>query len=138
MRTCASAAIAAASSVSLAGCVQTPAQSSSARIVVTDRGQLSIGGLRAEARKAGLSVHGEVARRSMIRGKVWGHLHVEAWNGPTLLAWDDASLDRLRKDRLPVQFNAFLPVAANSVQEIRISHVIISDRSRASQDTIHD
>lgn len=124
--------------VVLSGCATTPTPLP-ARILVAPSQQLRISAVRAEARGTSVRVSGRVARRSMVTGPVWGHLHIEAWSAQGLLAWKDARWSQLSRRRLPTSyFGTTLPVAAAQVQEIRISHVTASHRRRPQQESDHD
>lgn len=124
--------------VALSGCATAPALVPS-RILVEPSRQLSISSVRAEDLGTSVRVFGRVARRSMMSGPVWGHLHVEAWGAQGLLAWKDTRWSQLSRRRLPTSyFGTTLPVPASQVQEIRISHVTAAHRRRAQQEPVHD
>lgn len=136
MRSHHSAAFAAASAFAMTGCAEAQLRPSDAAIVVEPSPVLKIDDVVLTEGRSTLLVRGKVTRRTMARGKVWGHLHLEAWDARgRLLTSKDVSLWRVRKDRTPAPFNVTLPVLSKQVQEVRLSHVINSDRSRAAQET---
>lgn len=110
--------------VLLSGCATVPASPSSAKIVVAPSRSLVFSGVRAEARADGLVVRGRVGRRGLMRGPVWGHIHVEAVSGSRTVAWVDTSWSQLARRRLPASFfQARLPDTPNNIDEIRVFHM---------------
>lgn len=108
----------------LAACVTTPSEPSRARLFTTPSKSLVISGLRAERRDGSEVVRGRVARRTMMRGAIWGHLHVEAVSNGTVAAWADTRWSQLSKRRLPTSyFQVRLPATAAPIDEIHVSHV---------------
>lgn len=108
----------------LAACATTPAEPSTARLMVTPSKSLVVTSLRAERRDGFVVVRGRVARRTMMRGAVWGHLHVEAVSNGTVAAWADTRWSQLSKRRLPTSyFQVRLPATAAPIDEIHVSHV---------------
>lgn len=108
----------------LSACATTSAEPSNARLFVTPSKSLRVTSLRAERRDGVLVVRGRVARRSMMTGAVWGHLHVEAVSNGTVAAWADTRWSRLSKRRLPTSyFQVRLPATAAPIDEIHVSHV---------------
>lgn len=125
--------------VTLVGCATMGGRPSDTRIVVLPSKQLRVSSVTAEDRAASIAIRGRVARRSMTRAPVWGHLHVEAWGPQGLVAWKDARWSPLSKRRLPASsFGTTLQVAPAEVVEIRISHVTARHRQRAQQEALHD
>lgn len=123
----------------LGGCATTPSRPVAARVVVLPSKQLRISGVSAEDRAASVLVRGRVARRSMMPGPVWGHLHIEAWGSQGLLTWKDTRWSQLSKRRLPTSFfSTTLRAAPVQVEEIRISHLTASHRRRAPQESKDD
>ena len=123
----------------LTGCATTPSRPVASRVVVLPSKQLRISGVSAEGRVASVLVRGRVARRSMMPGPVWGHLHVEAWGSQGLLAWKDTRWSQLSKRRLPTSFfSTTLRAAPAQVEEIRVSHVTASHRRRSQQESNDD
>ena len=75
-----------------------------------------------------------VARRALLGGPVWGHLHVEAFYGPSLVATADTRWTQLARGRLPASFfQVRLPNTARPIDVIRVSHMYADHRkARAS------
>lgn len=123
----------------LMGCVTTPSRPVAARVVLLPSKQLRISGVSAEERATSVLVRGRVARRSMMPGPVWGHLHVEAWGSQGLLTWKDTRWSQLSKRRLPTSFfSTTLAAAPSQIQEIRVSHVTAAHSGRAPQELNDD
>lgn len=117
----------------LAGCATVPAPSVAARVVVVPSKQLEISAVRVQDNVSSVLVRGRVARRTIMPGAIWGHLHIEAWRGGERVTWADARWSTLSRHRLPTSgFGAMLAVPPAQIDEIRISHVATAHR-RACQ-----
>lgn len=107
----------------LAGCATMPLNPIAVRIVSAPSKTLVFTSVRAGVRGDVTVVRGRVARRTMMGGAVWGHVHVEALSGNTVLAWADTRWTQLARRRLPTSFfQAQLPTPAVPIDEIRVSH----------------
>ena len=118
----------------LAACTTTPRISSQARIVTLPSRSLVISNVRADIVDDAFVVRGHVGRRALLRGPIWGHLHVEAFYGPSLVATADTRWTQLARGRLPASFfQVRLPNTARPIDVIRVSHMYADHRkARAS------
>jgi len=92
--------------------------------MVTPSRLLKVSAVRVERRGGDVIVSGRVARRTMMRGAVWGHLHVEAVSRGAVVAWADTRWTQLSKRRLPTSsFSVRLPATDAPIDEIHVSHV---------------
>ena len=132
------AAAAIAGAAAMTGCSPVPPRPASAVIVVEPDRQVAITHVGAEERGQTVLVRGRFARRTLARGKVWGHLHIEAWGDQGRLTSTDVHWGNVRHNRLPTYFRATLSVSPGKVREVRLSHAVASDRSRAAQEIHHD
>lgn len=133
MRRCASAA-AVAGAAAMTSCAPVPLRPASALIFVEPDRQVVISHVVAEEREQTMLVRGRFARRTLARGKVWGHLHIEAWGDEGVLTSTDVNWGSVRHNRLPTYFRAMLSVSPEKVRQVRLSHAVVADRSRAVQE----
>lgn len=111
-------------SLGLAACATSTAMPLSARLVVAPSRDLVVANVRAERDWGIVTVRGNVGRRGLACGPVWGHLHVEALSAALVVAWADTRWSQLApRHRLPTSyFSVELPPATASIDEIRVSH----------------
>lgn len=107
------------------GCATVSTSPLPVRVVAVPSRSLQFSGVRAELRDGRTIVRGRVARASMIPGLVWGHLHVEALAGSTVVGWADTRWTQLARRRLPrSSFWVRLPRGLPPIDTIRVSHVL--------------
>lgn len=107
-----------------AGCATVPTKPLPLRVVSVSSRSLEFLDVRAELRDGRTIVRGRVARASMMPGAVWGHLHVEALAGSTVVGWADTRWTQLARGRLPrSSFWVRLPRGLPPIDTIRVSHV---------------
>lgn len=122
--------------LALEGCATALRELVAARVQVVPSRQLVIRDVQVASGGSSTRVSGRVSRRSLLRGPVWGRIHIEAWGSSGLLAARDTSWSRLSKRRLPSShFFAELSAPPGEVEEIRISHVVGSHRHPCSAGT---
>jgi len=112
------------SSAFVAGCATPSSRPLSARIVAPDSRSLTVSKVHAELRDDGIIVTGHVTRKSMLRQRILGHLHIEAIAGTRIVAWTDARwTSQMRRKCRITTFLARLQAVAGPVDEIRVTHV---------------
>ena len=123
----------------LSGCATVPSRPLEARIIAESSRSLDLIHVRAEQRGDHVAVSGLVARRTMTRGSVRGHLHIEALIGTTVIAWADTQWSQLAKHRvLTSSFRADLPFAASQASEFRVSHMLAKHDAPKRRGNVND
>lgn len=110
------------SGLALTACATSSATPLSSRLLVPSR-DLVVANVRAEQDSGVVTVRGNVGRRGLARGPVWGHLHVEALSASRVVAWADTRRRQLApRHRLPTsRFLVEFPSSTAPIDEIRIS-----------------
>ena len=108
----------------LAGCAAEAHRKSEIPISFAQSRSLQFWAVHAHNSGGAIAVYGHVHRRSLMRGSVAGHLHIEAFRGGKRVALEDTRWSQLGKRRLPGgTFSAKLRVSPADVDKVRISHV---------------
>lgn len=107
----------------LAGCATTAPIESPIRISGVSDKWFSFSRLHAEATGEGIVVQGRIWRERRKFGYDRGHIHVEAWSGGTHIAATDTPRPKIgwRAGR-SARFATTLPIDADKVDEVRVSH----------------
>jgi hypothetical protein len=116
----------------LGGCATLPPDLVAGRELTLERVDSTfahVGRVRVSAEGGALEVSGTLTRPFLQRGRIPGHLHIEAIGNDGALLFTTATSYHRRKAKTGrAQFSETLPVSPDQVRKVRVTHHGLSDK----------